>query len=76
MSALDDLKRAERAFQRAYERAEERRAERDQALQAALAVHSQTQVANAIGVSRGRVGQLATRLRATVPASDSLRPSQ
>lgn len=66
MSELEALRRAERAYQRALARAEELRLERDDALRAALAKHSQTQVAEAMGVTRGRVGQLAIRLREPV----------
>lgn len=63
-AALEQLRRDEAAYQRAAERAERRRRIRDESLRRALATHSQTQVAAVMGVTRGRVGQLATRLRA------------
>lgn len=60
---LDELHAAEEEYRLAYQAAEAKRSKRDELLRRALERHSQTEVANALGLTRGRIGQLATRLR-------------
>lgn len=60
------LRDAQRAFERADAKAAERRALRDALVAAAIdAGWSQTRIAEATGLTRGRVGQLASRSKGT-----------
>jgi hypothetical protein len=56
----DELRKAEARYQRAFQRAEELRRERNALiLEAVDAGWSHAQIANATGMTRSRVGQLA-----------------
>lgn len=58
----DELRKAERAYQAAHQRAEAKRAERNAAVRRALAAGwTHAQIAEATGLTRARVGQLALR---------------
>ncbi len=60
VSVLDELALAQVVFRRAAAQAEEMRLERNRVVaQALLHGHTHAQIAAVIGVSRGRVGQLA-----------------
>ena len=55
-----DLRKAEARYQRAFRRAEEARGHRNAAVRAALdAGWTHQQIANATGLTRGRIGQIA-----------------
>lgn len=57
----DELRKAEARYQRASVRAEEARTERNALVRAALAEGwTHAQIAEATGLSRGRIGQMAT----------------
>ncbi len=49
---------AERAFRRAWAEAERLRKERNRAVRAALEHHTHSEVAQATGLTRGRIGQI------------------
>jgi DNA-binding NarL/FixJ family response regulator len=55
----DDLQKAEARYQRAFRRAEEARTERNRLILAALAAGwTHARIAEATGMSRGRVSQI------------------
>jgi hypothetical protein len=56
----DELRKAEARFQRAYRRSEQAREERNAAVRAAIeAGWSHARIAEATGLTRARVGQIA-----------------
>jgi hypothetical protein len=60
-----DLRQAEARYQRAFRRAEEAREARNEAIRAALAEGwTHAKIAEATGMTRARIGQLALSLRA------------
>jgi hypothetical protein len=61
-----DLRRAQRAFERAETRTAQTRAHRDELVAAALAAGwSHARIARATGLTRGRIGQIASRSKGT-----------
>jgi DNA-binding NarL/FixJ family response regulator len=58
----DQLRATEARYQRAFRRSETAREERNRAVQEALAAGwTHAQIAEATGLTRGRVGQIASR---------------
>lgn len=58
----EDLRKAEARFQRAFRRSESEREERNQLVRQAIAAGwTHAQVAEATGLTRSRVGQIALR---------------
>jgi hypothetical protein len=56
----DELRNAEARYQRAFRRSEELRAERDALIRDAIAARwTHAHIAEATGLTRGRVGQIA-----------------
>ena len=56
----DDLRKAEARYQRAFRRSENEREQRNAAVQAAIAAGwTHAAIAEATGLTRGRVGQIA-----------------
>lgn len=56
----DELRKAEARYQRAFRRSEELREERNRLVREALAAGwTHAQIAEATGLTRGRIGQLA-----------------
>jgi DNA-binding NarL/FixJ family response regulator len=59
---VEDLRKAEARYQRAFRRSEEARETRNEAVRQALAAGlTHAQIAEATGLSRGRIGQMASR---------------